>query len=214
MVRKVRTPLEGVQPENRTEHGRECMAKKVKKPQRGVTRDFFRGSDRAAQKIQAAITELDICVSGFEKRWGVDRLPELVSVETQEKYWRQVDKLDAAIESSDADLAIKYAGGMMRAYTAMQSEARDRGHAELKGEWFECETDDGRVLIVAPSFEESHKAAKERPGCLIYAMPEVAAIVCRDEAGRFVNAVKEVFPAATVESVRQVKDDLNDEIPF
>jgi hypothetical protein len=190
------------------------MAKKIKKPQRGVAKDFFRGSDRVSQKIQAAITELDVCVSGFENRWGVDRLPELVSVETQEKYWRQVDKLNAAIESIDVDLVTKYAAGMMRAYTAMQNEARERGHDELQGTWYECETPDGRVLIVAPSFEESHKAARERPGCLIYAMPEVAAIICRDEAGRFVNAVKEVFPAATVESVRQVKDDLNDEIPF
>jgi hypothetical protein len=190
------------------------MAKKIKNPQRGVSKDFFRSSDRVSQKIQAAITELDVCVSGFEKRWGIDRLPELVSAETQEKYWRQVDKLNAAIESSDVDLVLKYAAGMMRAYTAMQNEARERGHDELRGDWYECETPDGRVLIVAPSFEEAHKAARERPGCLIYAMPEVAAIVCRDEAGRFVNAVKEVFPAATVESVRQVKDDLSDEIPF
>jgi hypothetical protein len=190
------------------------MSKKIKKPQRGVSKDFFRASDRVSQKIQAAITELDVCVSGFENRWGVDRLPELVSTETQVKYWRQVDKLDEAINSDDADLVIKYAAGMQRAYTIMQNEARERGHDELKGEWYECETPDGRVLIVAPSFEEAHKAAKERPGCLIYAMPEVAAIVCRDEAGRFVNAVKEVFPAATVESVRQTKDDLNDEIPF
>lgn len=203
-----------MQLENRTEHESEWMAKKIKKPQRGVSRDFFRASDRVLQKIQAAITELDICVSGFEKRWGVDRLPELVSIETQEKYWRQVDKLNAAIEASDADQVIKYAAGMMRAYTAMQNEARERGHDELQGTWYECETPDGRVLIVAPSFEESHKAARERLGCLIYAMPEVAAIICRDEAGRFANAVKEVFPVATVEAVRQTKDDLNDEIPF
>jgi len=190
------------------------MAKKIKKPQRGVSKDFFRGSDRVSQKIQAAMTELDICVAGFEKRWGVDRLPELVSVETQEKYWRQVDKLDSAIEASDADLVIKYSAGMMRAYKVMENEARERGHNELQGTWFEYETPDGRVMIVAPSFEESHKAARERPGCLIYAMPEVAAIICRDEAGRFANSVKELFPAATVENVRQVEDDLNDEIPF
>ena len=190
------------------------MAKKIKKPQRGVSKEFFRGSDRVSQKIQAAITELDICVSGYEKRWGVDRLPELVSTETQVKYWRQVDKLDEAINSDDADLVIKYALGMQRAYKAMEIEARERGHDELKGEWFECATKDGRVMIVAPTFEESHKAARERPGCLVYAMQEIAAIICRDEAGRFANAVKEVFPAATVEVVRQTKDDLNDEIPF
>jgi hypothetical protein len=59
-------------------------------------------------------------------------LPELVSIETQEKYWRQVDKLDDAIEASDADLVIKYAAGMMRAYAAMQNEARERGHDELR----------------------------------------------------------------------------------
>ena len=190
------------------------MAKKIKKPQRGVSREFFRSSDRVSQKIQAAITELDICVSGFEKRWGIDRLQELVSAETQQKYWRQVDKLDAAIEANDADLVIKYAAGMMRAYTAMQSEARNRGHDELQGTWFECETPDGRVLIVAPSFAESHKAARERPDALVYSIDEVASIICKDKTGRFANAVKEVFPVATVESVRQVKDDLNDEIPF
>jgi hypothetical protein len=76
------------------------MAKKIKKPQRGVSKDFFRASDRVSQKIQAAITELDICVSGYEKRWGVDRLPELVSIETQEKYWRQVDKLDSLLKQT------------------------------------------------------------------------------------------------------------------
>jgi hypothetical protein len=81
----------------------------------------------------------------FENRWGVDRLPELVSIETQEKYWRQVDKLDAAIEANDADLVIKYAAGMMRAYAAMQNEARERGHDELQGTWYECETPDWRV---------------------------------------------------------------------
>ena len=190
------------------------MAKKIKKPQRGVSREFFRSSDRNLAKIQAAITELDACVTGYEKRFGIDRLPELVSSETQVKYWRQVDKLDAAIDSDDAELVIKYASGMMRAVKAMDSEALERGHDELKGEWFECQTKDGRVLIVASSFAEANKAAKDRPGCIIYAIDEVATIICKDEAGRFVNAAKELFPAATVESVRQLKDKCDDEIPF
>jgi len=190
------------------------MAHKIKKPQRGVSKEFFRSSDRNLAKIQAAITELDVCVSGYEKRWGIDRLPELVSAETQVKYWRQVDKLDEAINSDDADLVIKYAAGMMRAYKAMESEARDRGHDELTGEWFECTTKDGRVVIVASSFAESHKAAKDRPGCIVYAIDEVATIICKDEAGRFVNAAKELFPVATVERVRKLKDKTSDEIPF
>ena len=190
------------------------MAHKIKKPQRGVSRELFRSSSRNLAKIQAAITELDACVVGYEKRFGIDRLPELVSTETQVKYWRQVDKLDAAIDSDDADMVIKYASGMQRAFKAMESEARDRGHDELKGEWFECATKDGRIVIVASSFAESHKAARERPDALVYAIDEVATIICKDEASRFVNAVKDVFPVATVESVRQVKDKCDDEIPF
>ena len=190
------------------------MAKKIKQPQRGVSKEFFRSSSRNLAKIQAAITELDACVSGYEKRWGIDRLPELVSADTQVKYWRQVDKLDEAINSDDAELVIKYASGMQRAFKAMEDEALERGHDELKGKWFECQTKDGRVLIVAASFAESHKAARERPDALVYAIDEVASIICKDEAGRFVNAAKELFPAATVESVRQVKDKCDDEIPF
>lgn len=190
------------------------MAKKIKKPQRGVAREFFRSSSRNLAKIQAAITELDACVVSYEKRWGIDRLPELVSIETQVKYWSQVDKLDAAIDSDEAELVTKYASGMQRAYKAMEIEARERGHNELKGEWFECQTKDGRVLIVASSFAESHKAARERTDALVYAIDEVATIICNNEAGRFVNAAKELFPAATVESVRQGKDKCDDEIPF
>ena len=190
------------------------MAKKIKQPQRGVSKEFFRSSSRNLAKIQAAITELDACVSGYEKRWGIDRLPELVSADTQVKYWRQVDKLDEAIDSDDAELVIKYASGMQRAFKAMESEARDRGHDELKGEWFECATKDGRVVIVAASFAEANKAARERPDALVYAIDEVATIICKDEAGRFVNAVKDVFPVATVESVRTLKDKCDDEIPF
>ena len=190
------------------------MAKKIKKPQRGVSKELFRSSSRNLAKIQAAITELDACVTGYEKRFGIDRLPELVSANTQVKYWRQVDKLDEAINSDDADMVIKYASGMQRAFKAMESEALERGHDELKGEWFECQTKDGRVLIVASSFAESHKAARERPDALVYAIDEVATIICNNDAGRFVHAVKDVFPVATVESVRKLKDKCDDEIPF
>jgi hypothetical protein len=190
------------------------MAQKIKKPQRGVSREFFRSSDRNLAKIQAAITELDACVTGYEKRYGIDRLPELVSIETQVKYWSQVDKLDAAIDSDDADMVIKYASGMQRAFKAMESEARERGHDELKGEWFECATKDGRVVIVASSFAESHKAARERPDALVYAIDEIAALLGSESVTNVANKVKELFPVATVVDVNSTKVNLNDEIPF
>ena len=190
------------------------MAKKIKKPQRGVSKEFFRSSSKNLVKIQAAITELDACVTGYEKRFGIDRLPELVSIETQVKYWSQVDKLDAAIDSDDADLVIKYAAGMQRAFKAMEIEARDRGHDELTGDWFECTTKDGRVVIVASSFAESHKAARERPDALVYSIDEIAALLGSESVTNVANKVKELFPVATVVDVNSTKVNLNDEIPF
>ena len=100
------------------------MANKIKKPQRGVSKEFFRSSSRNLAKIQAAITELDACVTGYEKRWGIDRLPELVSVNTQVKYWRQVDKLDEAINSDDADMVIKYARQRMVVFLLLRHRLR------------------------------------------------------------------------------------------
>lgn len=192
------------------------MAAKIKKPLRGINREFFTPSDLSLKKIEASIVELDALVSDYERRWGIDRLPYLVSQDTYLKYITQEERLDAAIRAGDADAVRKQASTMMRAFAALESEALERGHKELTAKWFECQAEDGRVVIVAPDFPTAHLAAKERPDCVIFAMPEVAALLCRDSLSGMVGKVKEAFPGAMIKNIgpKPLSEELNDEIPF
>lgn len=190
--------------------------RRIKKPARGISRTMLAPSDNDWRRMEAAITELDQVVVAAEKRWGVDRLPELVSVETQERFWKQFERLDGAIRSDDCDAVVRGSSAMIRAYKVLEDEARDRGHCELAGTWYEAPMDDGRVLIVAETVADAHKASRERDGALVYSMDEVARLlIASEDARNFAKKTKEVFPGATVEDVRSTKpDNMDDPIPF
>lgn len=190
--------------------------KRIKKPARGISRTMLAPSNSEWRKMEAAITELDQVVVAAERRWGVDRLPELVSVETQERFWKQFERLEVAIKNEDCDAVVRGSSAMIRAYKVLEDEARDRGHCELAGTWYEAPMDDGRVLIVAETVADAHKASRERDGALVYSMEEVARLLIAGEGVRnFVKQTKEVFPGATVKDVRDSKSDsIDDPIPF
>ena len=59
-------------------------------------------SEATYRKIQNYLTEYDRVVSDYERRWGVERLPNLVSPELRDRFWQQMDKLNDAIHRDAA----------------------------------------------------------------------------------------------------------------
>ena len=87
------------------------MSKRI----RGIDRLPTR-AEQNDSRINEAVHMHDRVVSDVEKRWGVDRLQELVSENTRRKFHLQRQKLWDALTKNDGRDAIHQAEVMCRAY--------------------------------------------------------------------------------------------------
>ena len=187
--------------------------KAARKPMRGIQREFFGSSDRADRKIQSALVELDKVASDMERRWGVDRLREIVSPELRERFDETLDRLNAAIGLRDVDGVEKHAAAMGRGWIALENAAKSSGARELDGRHWEAALPDGRVLCVAETREEAYKVSLDRPGCVVLSVPEIAALFGIWDGKGLVTEALVAFPGAEIVEARE-RVELNDEIPF
>ena len=187
--------------------------KAARKPMRGIQREFFGSSDRAERKIQSALVELDKVAVDIERRWGVDRLRELVSPELRERFDETLDRLNAAVGLSDVGGVEKHAAAMGRGWLALEKAAKAAGARELDGKHWEAALPDGRVLCVTETRENAYKVSQDRPGCVVLSVPEIAALFAIWDGKGLVTEALAAFPGAEIVRVRG-KVELNDEIPF
>lgn len=187
---------------------------RVTKPERGFVRNASGVNERVYRKIQDAVIEHDKTVTEYERRWGVDRLPELVPPELRERFLLQCDRLNEAIATNDADEVRRLVPISCRAYAALEKAAREAGHAELTGEAWEAAMPDGGVLCVTRNIHEAAKVARERPEALVWSVEEVARVVGSYEAAKAVTLAKRAFPGATVEERVPTLSELDEDIPF
>lgn len=176
----------------------------------------------AKTRSQIALERLDEVASSMERRWGVDRLPRLVSVDLAEKFHRQVEKLNQAIteEATGGSMAnVEYeAGRMLNAWVALDAAAVAGGGQPIVPKWFEAALPDGRLLIVCDDPAGAHKLAGDNRMATVWSMDEIVRVLWQFE---MVNDAKVVWPGAKVEQVRvdpeRVKPKVNwaegDELP-
>jgi hypothetical protein len=190
---------------------------RVAKPERGFARNVGAVNERVYRKVQDAVIEHDKVATEYERRWGVDRLPELVPPELRERFLLQCDRLNEAIATNDADEVRRLVPVSCRAYAALEKAAREAGHAELTGETWEAAMPDGGVLCVTRNVHEASKVSRERPGAIVWSVEEVANVIGSYEAAKAVTLAKKAFPGATVEEREDrapTHEELDDEIPF
>ena len=80
------------------------------------------------------IGDVDRIAKMMESRWGVERLPRLVSEFLRMKFEQQRDAFDVAIESGDQDRISDIGAGMIRAWEKLDEVARQEGHHDLDRE--------------------------------------------------------------------------------
>ena len=188
--------------------------RRVEKPERGQVRNMSGMNDRAYTKIRDALIEHDRVVTDYEARWGVDRLPDLVSPELRERFETQCDLLNKAIWQGDASEVGRLVPISCRAYAALEKAAREAGHAELTGEAWEAPFPHGGVLCITRTIDEAVKVARERPEAVVWSVCEVANVIGSHETANAVTRAKMAFPGAVVESVTPTLKELDDDIPF
>jgi hypothetical protein len=192
--------------------------RRVKKPDTTALRRMMGTavtSEATYRKIQNYLTEYDRVVSEYERRWGIERLPLLVSPELRDRFWQQIDKLNDAIHRDAPNDVEHHVAVTLRAYAALEKEAIAMGGVEIGDDVWTAEVD-GKVVAVVRDVHAVGGIKKEMPDALVYCVQEVVAILAKwSEQNKLVADVKDVFPGAVVSEIKQsMKDKLDDDIPF
>ena len=185
------------------------MQHKRKKPDRLLNHEDI--GNVTADSIYHALQPLDQMVHQMEVRWGANRLPGLVSVETAAKFGAAKAKLDQAIDANDVEAVKKRIAVMLRAWKALSDEAAKAGHKGLDPEVWEVCTDDGQRYAFCRSNAEAWKASKAMQETRVFSIEEAARLI--DVRYQLVGEVKDVFPDAKVVKADK-QGPLDDCIPF
>lgn len=146
-------------------------------------------------RLSAYLVEADTAARAAEQRWGVGRLPMLVSPETLLKFKAANDLLTATISSGNDAEMVRVGPMMARAWARMELEATERGHLPLSPSVWEASMADGRVLAIVRTQAEAHSVAADRRGVVCYTVDELARLMPQFE---MLNAIKTEFPGAAV----------------
>lgn len=179
------------------------MAYDRPKRQRKGDRLFYSGISPAEMAADYAIAPLDRLATHYDKVWGIDRLPELVSIETAERYGSAMAKLNAALEAADPEEVKARAAVCMRGLTAMDAEATAAGHQHASPDYWEVEVDGFKFAIMREgrNWQVHHDA---RPDLRFFSLREVGvALKALRIDNPIFSEVKKHFPQAEIKSIAE-----------
>lgn len=138
----------------------------------------------AQYRINQLIGKLDDAYVSHEKLWGVGVLPTLVDKELYDKWQRQVEKLNQAIEDSDIASLEPLIDGTIRGLALLDSKAREGGHKphDAPVAWT-CAMPSGSTLAIVGSKAEAalwQANAKPDDKMVIWTIQEIANVIDSD----------------------------------
>ncbi len=180
---------------------------------------------RPDKQVQAFTTSEDLRVSyaaapfnraarEADMKWGVDRLAELVSPASADKYGSALAKLHIAIDANNPEDVAARAAVLIRGLAAMDAEATAAGHKPTPPDAWQCVVDGQPGVII----RDSHAwplAQEAHPGLRIWTIEEVQNALAA--YGPMVADVKRTFPGAVVTAIRKptpLEVELDDFIEF
>lgn len=186
------------------------------RPHRQQKHDRLMQSGASANEVKAdfALGPFDTEARRMDAKWGVNRLPDLVSPAMNQRWAQAMVNLNAAIQSADPDLVAARVAACLRGFAAMDAEATAVGHQPIVPEAWEFEID-GKVCALLRDDAAWRAYSAQRPGVRVYTIREVVNALA--SYGQTVAAVKDAFPGAQVVAVRQrtpLEAELDDEVPF
>jgi hypothetical protein len=114
--------------------------------------------------MNSRLIELSLVKKEHEKRWGINRLIELVDSEFRIKVWRQAERVWEAQESRDEVRLDRAVGGMIKAYAALEDWAVEHGVKQMPDiVAVEHEMQDGSVMVVVGNHHDATLYQQFRP---------------------------------------------------
>jgi hypothetical protein len=157
--------------------------------------------------MNSRLVELSVVKREHEKRWGINRLIELVDSEFRIKVWRQAERVFEASVSRDEMKLDRAVNGMVKAYAALESWAVENGVPEMPAiTAVEHEMQDGSVMVVVGTHHDATLYQQFRPDVQnrhIWTMEELE-LVMESPVIKETMKIKALMPCAAL--VRLDKD--------
>jgi len=157
--------------------------------------------------MNSRLLELTVVKREHEKRWGINRLIELVDSEFRIKVWRQAERVFEASVSRDEVKLDRAVAGMIKAYAALETWAVDNGVSEMPAiVAVEHEMQDGSVMVVVGNHHDATLYQQFRPELAnrhIWTMEELE-LIMESPVIKETMKIKALMPCAAL--VRLDKD--------
>ena len=193
------------------------MASNPRRPRRQNKTDRLLTPDATAIEIRCdmMLAPFDHAMTAAEEKWGIDRLPELVSVEMAEKWGSAMAKLNAAIAESNPEEVKARVGVCIRGLAALEAEATAAGHNPKSPDVWEYEYE-GRVFTILKEGRD-HNLIGDLKDRRVYSMREVAIALNALDQG-MLKCVKDAFENAEIKNISKIKSEPvvvhDDDLPF
>lgn len=193
---------------------KEVKQMKQNKRQKKSDRILHGSQSKDAIMCDYALAPVDRLAIQMDEKWGIDVLPELVSVSMSQKYGSAVAKMNAAVEAGDVDECRKRCEVVIRGLQAMDAEAERTGAQRASTDVWEVEID-GKLFGIMKDGRSWRTVKKQRPELELLTLREVGLAYSwfRDNwAGELEKAAKQSFPGAEIIDIKGKLFD--DPIPF
>lgn len=197
--------------------GQSRQAGKPRQPKRQKKADRQTRGMHSKEAIMCdyALGPLDRLAGEMDRKWGVDVLTELVSVDTAMKYGSAVAKLNAAIDEGVPEVVAARSEVCQRGLMAMDREAQELGMQPASPDVWEVQADDGEVYAILKD-GRSWPTVRERMHDVRLVTGREVALALKfyndSVAGKMTDEVKKHFPSAEV--VKITGKQYDDDIPF
>jgi hypothetical protein len=190
--------------------------KRPKRPTRQRKADRLLHPEARQEEIRCdfAVAPLDHMAVEMDRKWGVDRLVELVSPEMAERYGSAMAKLNEAINAKDPEQVSLRAGVCMRGLAAMDQAAAQSGATPASLDVWLVQAD-GREFGLLRDARAWRAVQEKYPNLRLISEREmILAIEMYQQSltGQMVQAVKDGFPQADV--IKIPNNSLDDPLPF
>ena len=187
-----------------------------KSPRRGKKGDMIinPGATKEQIMVDMAVVAFDRTAGEMDRKWGIDRLVDLVDPGMAIKYGQALSRMNEAIsDGSDCALAQRRANDCVRGMSAMDRVATETGAERASESYWEVMVDDIKLGIMADSASWQN-IQDQRPDLTLVSLREVALAYGHYSKTALATMVeaKKHFPGAEVSAVRA--QTIDDPLPF
>lgn len=127
-------------------------------------------------EINRLIEKLDQVAVGYEAKWGVYRLESLAEPPLSEKWDKQIEKINLAIQSRDVNSLRGLIEGAEKGYKLLEDNALAKGEKPSEGQFWEVRHGSKIYRIVKTMNDARSQQKPENQGVTILTIEEVVRI--------------------------------------